>query len=95
MTPEERIDALIDHAISVRHNLNELRSSVRCSLTESVIMGYNMAPGAAICEWHLEFDGVDVWETSCGNKHFFFKGEPAENNHKFCPYCGGRLEVTS
>ena len=51
--------------------------------------------GAATCEWHLEYDGVDVWETSCGNEHFFFKGEPAENNHKFCPYCGGRLEVQS
>ena len=56
------------------------------------------SPSSATCEWRLEdngYIGVDVWETSCGNKHFFFKGEPAENNHKFCPYCGGRLEVTS
>ena len=50
---------------------------------------------ATTCEWYLECEGVDVWETSCGNKHFFLKGEPAENNHKFCPYCGARLEVTS
>ena len=95
MTPEERIDALIDHAISVRHIQLELRSSVRCSLTEARNMGYNEAPGVATCEWHLENDGVDVWETSCGKTFVFYEDGPKENGFKFCPYCGGQLEVIS
>ena len=93
MTTEERIGALVDHAISVRHDINELRSSVRCSLTEARIMGHNEAPGAASCEWAQDDEGN--WGTSCGNLHAFINDGPSENNHKFCPYCGGRLEVVS
>ena len=93
MTPEDRIDALVDHAISVRHQTDELRHSVRCSLTEARIMGYNEAPGAATCEWEQDDEGS--WGTSCGNLHSFIDDGPAENNHKFCPYCGGQLEEIS
>ena len=91
MTPEERMDALVDHAISVRHHVDELRSSVRCSLTEARIMGYNESPGAATCDWGQDDDGN--WGASCGSLHAFIDDGPSENNHKFCPYCGGRLEV--
>ena len=91
MTIEKRLYALLDHAMRSRYNADELRSSVRCSLTDARNMGYNEAPGAAICEWAQDDEGN--WGTSCGNLHAFIDDGPVENNHKFCPYCGGRLEV--
>ena len=51
------------------------------------------SPGAATCDWAQDDEGN--WGTSCGNLHAFIEDGPSENNHKFCPYCGGRLEVTS
>ena len=48
---------------------------------------------AATCEWVQDDEGN--WGTSCGNLHAFIEDGPSENNHKFCPYCGGRLEVVS
>ena len=48
---------------------------------------------ATICEWAQDDEGN--WGTSCGNLHSFIDDGPSENNHKFCPYCGGRLEVVS
>ena len=49
--------------------------------------------GAAKCEWYLE-SHEDVWESGCGKPFFFNEDGPKENGFKFCPYCGGRLEVS-
>jgi len=38
-------------------------------------------------EWH------NIWETSCDHAHVFIADGPHENNYKYCPYCGGELEV--
>jgi hypothetical protein len=44
------------------------------------------------CAWTQdEWDGS--WDTACGNKHQFTDGSPRDNDHAFCPYCGGKLEV--
>ena len=43
------------------------------------------------CEWTEDFDGN--WDTACGDKHVFFDGTPAENHHRFCPYCGKPIKA--
>ncbi len=48
-----------------------------------------------ICVWTLgdaDPDYGDLWDTNCGNKHHFMDGGPRENEHAFCPYCGGMLQ---
>ena len=94
MTAEQTIDAFVSHAVSVRHDADELRHSVRESLAEVRTIGQKEAPGSAKCEWYLE-SHEDVWESGCGNTFFFNEDGPKENGFKFCPYCGGRLEVQS
>jgi len=42
------------------------------------------------CEWVEDEEGI--WETSCGNTHMLLAGTPIENQFKFCPYCGSKLE---
>lgn len=44
------------------------------------------------CEWQEDIDGV--WETGCGNLFLITEGSPAENDMKFCPYCGKHLLET-
>ena len=45
------------------------------------------------CYWieEVQPDSYTVWHTTCANMHEFTAGGPEENQHKFCPYCGGRL----
>jgi hypothetical protein len=46
------------------------------------------------CVWTLDDDpDCGKWDTSCGEAHCFITDGPAENNHRFCPYCGDRLKI--
>ena len=45
------------------------------------------------CEWCVDEDGV--WYTGCGHAWQFENGGPAENDTKWCQYCGGRLSEAS
>jgi rRNA maturation endonuclease Nob1 len=49
-----------------------------------------------ICFWTQQGgDGGtydDTWEASCDNLFVFNDGTPEQNDFKFCPYCGGKLE---
>lgn len=47
-----------------------------------------IAENAKGCQWIKE---GDHFETSCGNAFQFCDSDPADNNFKFCPYCGRRL----
>ena len=42
------------------------------------------------CEWK---DRIDFWETECKKDHYFPYGDPVENKHKFCPYCGKEITL--
>lgn len=43
------------------------------------------------CEWHLDDDEMDLWESACGEAWCFMEGDPKLNGMKFCPYCGKTL----
>lgn len=38
-------------------------------------------------EWH------DYYDTGCGQAYCLEEGSPATNTYKYCPGCGGRIEV--
>lgn len=42
------------------------------------------------CTW--TYDNNYVWETSCGNVFCLTHGTPADNNMKFCSYCGKEIK---
>lgn len=47
-----------------------------------------MATKTETCMWR-EYDGA--WEASCGHDFFLNDGTPAENNMRFCCFCGRHL----
>jgi len=51
----------------------------------------NAAIGTAGCKWTYQDDPTYAWATKCGQMHVITDGTPAENDFKFCCYCGGRI----
>ena len=45
------------------------------------------------CEWGHDDKEIDVYFTQCGQAHIFCDGNPEENSHEFCPYCGKKIKV--
>lgn len=45
------------------------------------------------CEWINEEAAEDghSWGTECGRVFYLDDGDPAANDMKFCPFCGGSL----
>ena len=43
------------------------------------------------CAWTQDSDGL--YNTGCGHVWFFDSGTAAENEAKFCVYCGGNLKA--
>ena len=39
------------------------------------------------CKWTYD-ENYDMWETDCGGAFCLESGTPAENNMKYCSYCG-------
>jgi hypothetical protein len=51
-------------------------------------------PMAEACVWVLDDNpDVAVWETSCKESFIFMDGTPADNNVKFCPFCGQSVKI--
>lgn len=69
-----------------RKSYIQMRSDLRTA--EENLIAAN-ARADAKCSWREDFDGY--WETSCGELHDFNEGTPADNSHRFCPYCGSNL----
>lgn len=42
------------------------------------------------CTWKYD-KAIDAYDTACGNAFIVGEGTPAENDMKFCCYCGGVL----
>lgn len=45
------------------------------------------------CSWTEDADGF--YATACGQAHVFTTGTPAENEYRFCPYCGRAQETVA
>ena len=46
-----------------------------------------------VCECKQHEKEIDVYFTECGQAHIFVDGNPEENNHVFCPYCGKKIKI--
>ena len=42
------------------------------------------------CFWELNED--IGYETQCGEIHVFNEGNPSDNKHTYCPYCGNFIK---
>ncbi len=52
-------------------------------------------PGApTCCKWKFDNES-DAWETACGNMFVLGTGTPAQNEMRYCPYCGEALSVAA
>lgn len=46
------------------------------------------------CTWaECNDDMCEYHETSCGEAHVFTTGNLADNNYKYCPYCGKKIKA--
>lgn len=60
-------------------------------LYAAFMAGAAAAENLSPCIWTSDpIDGG--WDAACGDKHWLTDGTPADNNMRFCPYCGRRLE---
>ena len=46
----------------------------------------------ASCEWKYD-DMDDYYETACKNAYCLADGTLKDNEHKYCPYCGGLIQL--
>ena len=46
----------------------------------------------ASCEWTYD-DMDDYYETACKNAYCLADGTLKDNDHKYCPYCGGLIQL--
>jgi hypothetical protein len=46
-----------------------------------------------VCQWTFEHDPTYAWATQCGNLFQITEGTPANNDFRFCCYCGGRIGI--
>ena len=44
-----------------------------------------------VCQWS---DEDTCWYTGCGECYTLIEGTPESNGLKFCPFCGGHVEVS-
>ena len=63
---------------------------------EAAIVAYNTRADSKTevckCQWQNDCD--DTYSTECRNNFFFVdESGPKENNFKFCPFCGNKIEV--
>jgi hypothetical protein len=48
------------------------------------------------CRWtytEIAYGEDFIYETSCGKAQFFSTGDVIDNEYKYCPWCGGKIEV--
>lgn len=54
----------------------------------------SVAPPPAPCWWDLADEDASHYETGCGHAFEITTGTPAENDMKFCCYCGRELAAS-
>lgn len=58
--------------------------------TEACDSAVPLARRVGRCRWDYDAD-MGAYETECGHAFCINEGTPAENDMRFCPYCGGEL----
>ena len=78
-----------------------LKAADRMADFERQLAERHAAKDGQFCKWDLqlckwEFDKWDeAYETDCGQYWVFTDGGPAENNVRFCHYCGRKVREVS
>lgn len=75
--------------------LAELLLDIQLDNVSETIRGLNQKLETKKCVWRKDRDlqFSKVWDTGCGQFHYFGEGSPKDNEYTYCPYCGGRLIV--
>jgi len=45
------------------------------------------------CDWTIHDCDGNIYETDCGQLHYFSDGGVEENKYKYCPYCGRLIKL--
>lgn len=85
--PEDVTDEMVDAALDQMDGWNDTGSEEVRGMIAAAI---NARPP---CVWKHDEDGA--WDTACGERHLFTDGTPAENNARWCCYCGAPLQEAS
>ena len=71
--------------MSTTDRTEQLRVSLPPNTTEAVNLKVK------VCQWS---DEDTCWDTGCGECYTLIEGTPESNGLKFCPFCGGHVEVS-
>lgn len=104
--PESKRDCADELEAAVAQQQGKAGGAAECAHTEILTVGTQSVceqcgrgpqhaeqhAGVVMCIWSHDAD-TDAWATGCGNLHVFSASGPSDNDHRFCPYCGGNLVV--
>ena len=71
-----------------RHAVIGVRQSILDRIAE---LGQHAHTEPPSCLWTYD-DIDDCYNTGCGNAYCLVDGTLEENDHKYCPYCGGPIQ---
>ena len=83
--PQVAVDLMCDAAGSL-----DAFEAERTQLRNQLIAIGNIVDGT-VCQWS---DEDTCWDTGCGECYTMIEGTPESNGIKFCPFCGGHVEVS-
>ena len=79
--------------LSQQENIDLMRESA--GMAQRIVVAIANQSGEskpAHCQWTLDGDDSDTWDTKCGNFFTLNEGTPSENNMSHCCFCGLPLE---
>jgi hypothetical protein len=78
-------------------HFNTARYSVKQYLSIVDVIDFidSLQEPETVCKWTCDrngFDDSNVYDTGCGDAIVYYEGTPEENNYKYCPFCGKKIQ---
>jgi hypothetical protein len=91
----EEIEALWQGVTKPRaHQISEENFPRLLEIAQELRAEVARRPRVGYCVWSLTETIDDAeWSSTCGHEWQFLAGGPIENEVKFCPFCGGEIEI--